>query len=70
MSAVRGRYSRKNLGAGWGRGPWKVSTIERQKIQVCNNSRTTYIAEPVSVAKLGACMEEKWARRRHKIRPI
>jgi len=27
-------------------GPWKMSTVERQKMQLRNNSRTTCIAEP------------------------
>ena len=26
----------------WGRGPWKVSTVERQKIELHNNLRTNY----------------------------
>jgi len=29
-----------------GRGHWEVSAVERQKVQLLNNSRTTCIAEP------------------------
>jgi len=43
---ARGGSSRKFLLSGGGAGHLKVSTVERQKIQLCNNSRTSCIAEP------------------------